>query len=150
MDAKLHSELAQVFDKKDERVEKVLSRVPRTNLSMRVLFLADSKMVGLRNPISILQLLKRFDPSTVATEEDADSIAEEIIWAKEAGIGDGTYKSLPDARRVIQAAILENLGFEIGHPGDRDPARRKTANETLETAKATVLKTWHAAAQQNK
>ncbi len=149
-DAKLHSELAKLFGAKGDPLDKLLAGVPKKNLSVRELFISDSKMAGLRSPISVPHLLKRFDPNAAAAEEDADSVAEEIIWSKEAGIGDGTYKSLPESRRVIQAAILENLGFEIGHPGHKDPAKRKQAVEKLDAAKRACLEAWREAAEKSK
>lgn len=76
-------------------------------------------------------------PGAGATERDADQVAEEILWTKELGIGDGTHQSLPRARQILQAAILENLNFEIGNPGDKD--KETSAQAQAKLAAATKL-----------
>ncbi|HUV39222.1 MAG TPA: hypothetical protein VMY39_06390, partial [Planctomycetota bacterium] len=68
-------------------------------------------------------LLNRFDPEAPVTAENASAVAEEMIWAKVLGIGDGRYASLTHTRRVIQATILDAVGFKITRLEDPEFSR---------------------------
>ncbi len=120
----------------------------RPRLSFRWLFMAGSSPLGedrdsLRN-VTFRQVLERFDPNYALSDDNADLVAEDLVWTKTLGISDGTPATLPNARRVLQALILEPLvGFPIGDPADKDPAGRKAASAKLEEAKLLFDKTWN-------
>ena len=53
-----------------------------------------------------------------------------------------TYKELPQARMVLQALLLEEIGFQIGDPADPDATKREAALKKLAEAKAAFHKAW--------
>lgn len=149
-DAKLHAELVKHFGKPGEGPDKVLAGLPGSGLSARELLPVSRAGEGIRfnfTPIPIVQLLGRFEPHAEVTEQTADSVAEETVWTKALGISDATYKTLPQARLILQAAILENLNFEIGNPGDKDNDKAAKAKAKLAEAKKTLIETWRKAAE---
>jgi hypothetical protein len=97
-----------------------------------------------RKPVSFRMLLSRFEPNAKVTERNADAVAEELIWTRRLGLGDGTPTGLPQARRTVQALLLERMGFEIGDPSDPDPAKRKDAIAKLSRARKTCVEAWKA------
>ena len=98
--------------------------------------------------VSLRELLDRFEPDTPVTAANADAVAEELVWTKALGLGDGTPGTLPLARFVLQALILEAVDGEIGDPGEPDLARAGAAIKKLEETKASFCKQWDAAAKQ--
>jgi hypothetical protein len=98
--------------------------------------------------VSARELLDRFEPDMPATAENADTVAEELVWTKALGLSDAAPKTLPPARFTLQALILEAVGYEIGDPGDSDFAKAAAAIKKLEETKASFRKQWDAAAKQ--
>jgi len=96
-----------------------------------------------RRAVSFRALLTRFEPEAPVTEANADAVAEELIWTKALGLSHGTFRTLPDARRRLQAAILEALDFEIGDPAHADEAGRAAALKKLAEAKKQFMKLWN-------
>jgi len=106
-----------------------------------------------RDTLSLRKVLKRFDPDapmTNVTKRTASAVAEEVIWTKELGIGNGTYASLPKTRRILQSWILECIGFEIGNPADSDPSKRQAALKRLDETKRVFINTWQEAYEKKK
>jgi hypothetical protein len=101
-----------------------------------------------RREVSVRELLDRFEPDAPVTAENADSVAEELVWTKALGLGDGTLKTLPAARQTLQALILESIGFSVGDPGDPNSTSAAGAKTRLNAAKAEFRKKWDAAAKQ--
>jgi hypothetical protein len=98
--------------------------------------------------VSLRELLDRFEPDTPVTAANADAVAEELVWTKALGLGDGTPRTLALARFVLQALILEAVDGEIGDPGEADLAKAGAAIKKLEKVKAGFCKQWDAAAKQ--
>ena len=69
-------------------------------------------------------------------------MAEELVWTAALGLGDGKMESLPDTRRLIQAGILEALGFHIGNPTDPNTEKRETALKNLREKMEILAKIW--------
>lgn len=120
-----------------------------TEISIRWLFYPEkfrNRTGGLsttpRWKVPFRDLLNRFDPESVVTEANASTVAEELVWAKRLGLGDGTPKTLAETRTAIQAAILEQMGFEIGNPLDTDPAKRDVACKKLLEARRACKDVW--------
>jgi hypothetical protein len=92
--------------------------------------------------VSFRALLERFEPELRVTDENSDLVAEEVIWTGALGLSDGTVKTLPDARRRVQAYLLETIGFQIGDPADREVSKREAAQKKLNDAKRTFVDLW--------
>jgi len=97
-----------------------------------------------RKPVSFQMLVERFDPDMPATEKNAEAVAEELVWTQRIGLTEGTIAKLPDSRRVFQALILEQLGFEIGDPMDADNTKREAARKKLAEAMRASAEAWKA------
>jgi hypothetical protein len=97
-----------------------------------------------RKPVSFQMLVERFDPDLAVTHKNAEAVAEELIWTQRIRLSDGTAAKLPDARRVIQALLLEQLGFEIGDPMDADNTKREAARKKLAEARRASAEAWKA------
>jgi hypothetical protein len=100
-----------------------------------------------RKPVSFQMLVERFDPDMPVMEKNADAVAEELVWTQRIGLTDGTIAKLPDARKVLQALILERLGFEIGDPRDADNNKREAARKKLADATRVCAEAWKAQPQ---
>ena len=57
-------------------------------------------------------LLDRFEPKAPVEESNAVEVAEEIVWTQAMDLGNGTRGALPEARVILQAAILAGMGFD--------------------------------------
>ena len=101
-----------------------------------------------RRDVLVQELLDRFEPDAPVTAENADSVAEELVWTKALGLSDGTPKTLPVARQTLQALILESVGFSVGDPGDPNSTSAAGAKMKLNAAKVDFRKKWDVAAQQ--
>jgi hypothetical protein len=97
-----------------------------------------------RKPVTLGMLVLRFEPRVVATTENADSIAEELIWTKRLTLSEGTSASVVVAREVIQAALLEHFGFDIGDVLDSDATRRQQARARFEEARTVFYEVYSA------
>jgi hypothetical protein len=98
-----------------------------------------------RRPVSVRMLLERFDPDSAVTEGNAQVVAEELVWTYRLGLSDGRYTTLANARRVLQALLLERLGFSMGDPLDDDPKQRLAAIANLNSAMRQCQDAWKAA-----
>lgn len=98
---------------------------------------ADATAMGgsRRGNVLFSKLLDRFDPEQAVTEANAEMVAEELTIMQSLSLGDVTWRSLPDCRRAIQALLLDQLGFQVGDPTDKDPAKRRAALQKLREAK---------------
>ncbi|MCX5653884.1 MAG: hypothetical protein NTY65_04450 [Planctomycetota bacterium] len=101
-----------------------------------------------RREVLVRELLDRFEPDAPVTAENADSVAEELVWTKALGLSDGSPKTLPVARQTLQALILESIGYSIGDPGDPNSTSAAAAKTKLNAAKAEFRKKWDATAKQ--
>jgi hypothetical protein len=97
-----------------------------------------------RKPVSFQMLVQRFNPDMPVTEKNAEAVAEELVWTQRIGLTDGTIAKLPEARRVFQALILEQLGFEIGDPMHADDTKREEARNKLADATRVATEAWKA------
>ena len=95
-----------------------------------------------RKPVTLRTLIERFDPATTASENNAVATAEDLVWTWRIGLGDGKAATLSDSRSVIQAHLVERLGFKVGDPLDSNEAQRKAARENLASALKTCQTIW--------
>ena len=68
--------------------------------------------------------------------------AFDLVLARELGIQDPTYTSLPLIRKMLQAWILEYVGFKIGNVNASDIGERQSAEANLTKAKAAFYRSW--------
>ncbi len=149
-DAKLFAGLLEQFGEKDVSPDKILAELEDVDIPTNRLLPINPPGGGNAinfSPVPLIWLLKRFDPKSDVTKETADVVAEEILWTKELGISDGTYQTLPQAREVVQAAILEGLNFDIGNPSHKDKSKSAKAKAKLEEGKKSLINTWRLAAK---
>jgi len=127
-------------------VERATSRrcVPPDDLLFAELLLKLSETPpGLSPWVSPRWLLDRFDPSVQVNNSTAQTVAEDMVWMCALRLcDDESLAAMADARTLLQAAILEEFGFEVGDPASLDRAAKETAVSKAKDACKEFRRVW--------
>ena len=94
-------------------------------LTLRGLYQEEGLDGPYREPVSFATLLARFNPDVYASRRsmtrnevlrDLNETAEEMVWTEALGLNDTGRPNVEDTRRLMQAAILRSLKYDVEEP----------------------------------